>query len=344
MIKALPAVSYVMPVLNEAGHLRAAVMAVLAQEYSGEQEIVLALGPSTDETNSIAHELASTDERVRIVENPERDIPIGLNLAIEAAHNPIIIRVDAHSELSPGYTERAVELLGATGAANVGGRMQAEGTGPVQRAIAGGYNSPIGLGGGSYHFSEEPHEAESAYLGVFPRSTFDLVGGFNPIIRRGEDWEFNLRVRKAGGTVWFDPELQVTYWPRSSFSALTQQFFATGTWRAKLVRMYGGENPWRFFVPGAYVLALVAALTTAVLHVCGFVAPSAWWPWVLYAAPVAHAGLSLFAGTKMPETKGLRGTLLGALAITIMHLAWGTGFLRGFVFGSSKTLDRSRAS
>lgn len=333
-----------MPVLNEADHLSDAVAAVLAQEYEGAQEIVLALGPSTDGTDEIAAALALADQRVRLVHNPERDIPIGLNLAVEAARHPIIVRVDAHSELAPGYTTNAVRLLTERGAANVGGRMLAAGRGSVQQAIAGGYNSPIGLGGGTYHFSDEPHEAESAYLGVFPRSTFDLVGGFDPLIRRGEDWEFNLRVRKAGRSVWFDPSLQVTYWPRSSFSALAQQFFATGSWRAKLVRMYGGANPWRFFVPGAYVLACVAALVVAALHVSGVIPATAWWPWILYAAPLSHAALSVYAGSKMPETRGLSGAVLGAIAITIMHLSWGTGFLRGFVFGSGKTLDRSRLS
>ncbi len=333
-----------MPVLNEAEHLRAAVEAILAQEYSGPQEVVLALGPSTDGTDEIALALASEDARVRIVRNPGTDIPIGLNLAIESAQHPIIVRVDAHSELSPGYTRSAVELLQRSGAANVGGRMFAEGTTPVQRAIAGGYNSPFGLGGGSYHLSGEPHQAESAYLGVFPRETHRLVGGFNPSIRRGEDWEFNLRVRKSGGEVWFDPSLQVTYRPRSSFSALAQQFFATGSWRATLVRMYGRENPWRFFVPGFFVLVVIAAIVIAGLHISGVVRPDAWWPWVFYAAPIAHFALSLVAGRTMRETQGLRESLLGSLAVAIMHYAWGLGFVKGLLLGSASTVDRSRTT
>lgn len=333
-----------MPVLNEAEHLQAAVSAVLSQEYAGEQEIVLALGPSTDHTDAIAQKLAAEDPRIRLVNNPDRDIPIGLNLAIEAARHPIIIRVDAHSELSEGYTKRAIQVLQSTGAANVGGRMHAAGVGPVQRAIAGGYNSPIGLGGGTYHFSEEPHEAESAYLGVFPRDTFTLVGGFDPSIRRGEDWEFNLRVRRTGRQVWFDPSLQVTYWPRSSYTALVQQFFATGSWRARLVRMYRGDNPWRFFVPGVFVLAACTAAIIGVLHLAGVIETAAWWPWIFYAVPIVHAAVCLYAGIRMPETRGFRGVILGSVAIALMHFAWGLGFLRGFFFGSGSTLDRSRAS
>lgn len=333
-----------MPVLNEADHLRRAVTTVLAQDFPGEQEIILALGPSTDDSNTIAQQLAASDARVKLVYNPERDIPIGLNLAIEMAHHPIIVRVDAHSELSPGYTKRAVEVLHATGAANIGGRMLARGNGKIQQAIAGGYNSPLGLGGGTYHFSAKPHTAESAYLGVFPKTTHTSVGGFDPTVRRGEDWEFNLRVRKAGGSVWFDPSLEVTYWPRSSFRALAQQFFATGSWRATLVRRYPKDHPWRFFVPGLFVLAICAAVGVGLLQLFGVIPASARWPYLLYLAPISHFALTLYAGARMRESKGVVGSLLGAWAVTIMHYAWGFGFLKGFFAGSHGTYDRSRAT
>lgn len=340
----LPAVSFVMPVLNEESYLKAAVEAIFAQRYPADFEIVLALGPSTDATAQIATHLGNQHPEIRIVHNPERDIPIALNLAIEAARYSIIVRVDAHSELSPGYVETAVRFLQQTGAANVGGIMRAAGTTPVQQAIAGGYNSPLGLGGGTYHFSTQPHTAESAYLGVFPRSTFDLVGGFDPTIRRGEDWEFNLRVRRSGGVVWFDPSLAVTYWPRSSWRALSKQFFSTGSWRATLVKKYPSETPWRFFIPGAYVCSLTVSLAVLIAHVSGFITPTSWWPYIFYSAPVLHGLVTLLAGVKMPETKGVSGALRGALAVAVMHIAWGTGFVQGLVFGSGKIVDRSRAT
>ena len=84
-----PAVSYVMPVLNEASHLAQAVHAVLGQEYPGEQELVLALGNSSDATDEVAGELAASDSRVKLVHNPRNDIPIGVNLAIAASHHRV---------------------------------------------------------------------------------------------------------------------------------------------------------------------------------------------------------------------------------------------------------------
>ena len=110
-----------MPVLNEEGYLADAVAAVLSQSYPAEAELVIALGASTDRTTEIAHELAAADDRVRLVDNPANDIPVGLNLAIAASRHPIVVRVDAHAELPENYTLTMVGLLNQTGAVNVGG-------------------------------------------------------------------------------------------------------------------------------------------------------------------------------------------------------------------------------
>lgn len=336
-----PGVSYVMPVLNEEPYLEAAVRTILAQSYQGEKEIVLALGPSTDRSNEIADRLAAEDPRVRLVDNPGRDIPIGLNVAIAASRHPVVIRVDAHSELTPDYTSAGIAALRRESAANVGGIMRAAGRGPVQRAIAAAYNSPFGLGGGAYHGDGQPGPAESAYLGIFRREALRAVGGYDPHIRRGEDWELNLRIRAAGGTVWFEPALRVTYWPRASLGDLRRQFFATGAWRAVLVRRYPRANPWRFFVPGALVLGLTLSLAVLALQLTGVV-PWAWWS-VVHATPLAYAGGVTFAATRLPGLRGARERLLGAAALVTMHLSWGAGFLAGIAGGADRTVDRSRA-
>lgn len=131
-----------MPVLNERGYLEHAVASVLDQEVEGPAELVLALGPSTDGTTELAQRLASDDPRIRLVDNPAAHIPVGLNAAIRASRYQTIVRVDAHSELSPGYAQRALATLARTGAANVGGVMRADGRTPFQKSVARAYNSP----------------------------------------------------------------------------------------------------------------------------------------------------------------------------------------------------------
>lgn len=336
------AVSYVMPVLNEAGYIEAAIASIIAQDHPGDFEIVLAVGPSTDGTAGIVARLVAADDRIRIVENPGMDIPIGLNRAIAASRHPIIVRVDAHTELAPGYTSRAVATLERTGAASLGGVMIASGRPGLQEAVARAYNSPYGLGGGAYHgenASEGP--AESAYMGVMRADALREVGGFDETLRRGEDWELNYRLRQAGHVVWLDPLLRVTYWPRDTLLKLYRQFFATGVWRGELVRRLGARNPLRFFAPPVLVVSVVLSVILLPLHLTGVL--SGWPGWMLalvYLGPLAYLGLLVVAAVTTPGTFVDRLRLAAVLAT--MHLSWGAGFLVGAVRGARDVVDRSR--
>ncbi|GAA2013692.1 glycosyltransferase family 2 protein [Brevibacterium samyangense] len=342
-----PGVSYIMPVLNEAEHIAQAVGTILDQDYDGSKEIVLALGPSTDGTTEIVEALAAGDPRVRVVHNPDGDTPTGLNLAVRATRSPVVVRVDAHSELTPDYTSLAIDVLRETGAANAGGLMAARGETAFQKAVARAYMSPMGLGGPAYHSGDEAQESESAYLGVFRREVFDVLGGFDETLRRGQDWELNLRIREAGGRVWFDPRLRVTYWPRSTWKQLAQQFHATGRWRAEIVRRHGSRNSVRYFAPPVLVLGITAALVEAVLQLSG---TTARWPKFLrrftslvYVPSAAYVAL---IGAEVVRAKdcGIRERIWFKLVLPTMHLCWGAGFLRGLVSGAGDSVDRSRSA
>jgi succinoglycan biosynthesis protein ExoA len=335
-------VSFVMPVLNERGYLEHAVRSVLAQDLDVPVELVLALGPSTDGTTEIANRLAAADDRIRLVDNPAAHIPVGLNAAIRAGRYSTVIRVDAHSELSPGYAVRAMQTLERTGAANVGGVMHAEGRAPFQKAVARLYNSPVGLGGGAYHGGAHEGEAESAYLGVMRREVLDEVGLFDETIRRGEDWELNLRIRQAGHRVWFDPALAVTYWPRESWVRLARQFRATGAWRGELVRRFGRRNGIRFFAPPALVLLTIVAVIVGVLQLTGALSGLASLIASIVYAPLAAYALLVIAVAAAPGGGGIRQRLWTLLVLPTMHLAWGWGFLGGVLRGAGDTVDASR--
>ena len=165
-----------MPVLDEERHLAESVAGVLAQDHP--MEIILAVGPSKDGTERIARELAASDDRITVVENPTGTTPDALNLAIAASRHDIIVRVDAHGQLAPDYIDKAVELLERTGAANVGGHMAARGTTPFEEAVAVAYASPVGLGGGSFHLANSKEgPADTVFLGVFRRDALQAVGG-----------------------------------------------------------------------------------------------------------------------------------------------------------------------
>jgi glycosyltransferase involved in cell wall biosynthesis len=313
---ALPRVAVIMPILNESRHLRAAVAAIQAQDYRGPMEIVLALGPSADDTDVIAKELADADPRISTVPNPTGATPCGLNAAIAASTHEIVVRVDGHALLPPDYVRIAVEELTATGADNVGGIMAAEGVTPFEQAVAKAMTSRLGIGAARFHVGGGAGPADTVYLGVFRRDMLERVGGFDESLRRAQDWELNHRIREAGGTVWFTPRMQVTYRPRPDLPALAKQFFRTGQWRRGVIRRMPRTANARYLAPPAAVLAVVGGTVLGLSgKKIGWLAPGGYLAAVLAGSAANMGGMDKNAAARLP------------VVLTTMHMAWGAGFL-----------------
>jgi glycosyltransferase involved in cell wall biosynthesis len=305
-----------MPVLNEERHLRGSVRHILAQDYPGELEVVIALGPSTDRTDEIAAELTSADPRVRTVPNPTGRTPAGLNAAIRASRHPVVVRVDGHGMLSPGYVATAVRLLAETGAANVGGIMHAEGENDWERAVAAAMTSRIGVGNAAFHTGGTAGPAETVYLGVYRREGLERHGGYNEEFVRAQDWELNFRIRRDGGLIWFSPELLVSYRPRPSVRALAKQYRNYGRWRHVVARYHSGSINPRYLAPPAALAGMVAGILAGVtLTPWALLLPGGYLAAITAGSVPAGAGLPLAARVRIP------------LALATMHLCWGWGFL-----------------
>ncbi|MEV8286694.1 glycosyltransferase family 2 protein [Streptomyces niveus] len=316
-----PAVSVIMPVLNEERHLRNSVRHILEQEYDGEMEVVIALGPSTDRTDEIAAELVretadSARARVQTVPNPTGRTPAALNAAIKASKHPVVVRVDGHGMLSPNYISTAVRLLEETGAQNVGGIMNAEGENDWEHAVAAAMTSKIGVGNAAFHTGGEAGPAETVYLGVFRRAALEQQGGYNEEFIRAQDWELNFRIREAGGQIWFSPELRVQYRPRPSVRELAKQYRNYGRWRHVVARFHSGSINLRYLAPPVAVCA----------NVLGLVVGLAFTPWALI---VPGGYLAAIVAGSIPAGKGLplKARLQIPLALATMHMSWGVGFL-----------------
>jgi glycosyltransferase involved in cell wall biosynthesis len=312
-----PAVGVVMPILNEERHLEEAVAAVLGQDYGGDLHLVLALGPSHDRTDEVAARLAGADGRIRTVTNPSGRTPEALNAALAALDDvEVVVRVDGHGVLDRDYVRTAVELLEQTGAANVGGLMDAEGVTSFERAVAAAMTSRLGVGASRFHTGGDAGPADTVYLGVFRREWLTRLGGYDPRFTRAQDWELNHRIREAGGLVWFSPSLRVAYRPRATLAALARQYRDYGRWRRVVARTHAGTINARYLAPPVALVGFAGGL------VGGFV----WWP--LWLVPAAYLALTTVGGLTVTDAR-LRPAdrLWLPVILPTMHLAWGWGFL-----------------
>lgn len=313
-----PFVSCVIPVRNEAATVGAAIRSCLDQCYDGSLEVVVADGMSDDGTRDVVTVLAAEDPRVRLVDNPGRVTPAALNSAMAAAKGEVIVRCDSHAVLPRDYVARAVAVLAATGAANVGGIQHAVGEGPVQRAVAMAMSSPLGVGDARFHYGGAAGPVDTVYLGAFRREALEGVGGFDERLERNQDYELNYRLRAAGETVWFDPALRVDYRARESLGALWRQYHGYGAGKRKVLRLHRRALRWRQLAPPL----LVAGLTgSAVALVAGA-------PMLASVVPTAYGAL-LIAGTAVELVRRRdAAALLLPVTFATMHVAWGVGFLQ----------------
>jgi len=313
-LSASPAVSVILPVLNEEPHLEESVSAILSQYYLGVFEVILALGPSRDRTDEIARALATGDNRVKLVANPTGKTAAGLNLAIATSNSPIIVRVDGHAKIPNNYLSLAVEILRKTGAVNVGGVMAAEGVTNFEFAVARAMRSALGVGSSRFHTGGEAGEVDTVYLGAFRREAINAVGGFDERYTRAQDWELNYRLRKNGGKIYFDPRLQVTYRPRPNLRKLAKQYFQYGRWRRVVSRSHSGTINLRYLAPP---FTLIATLTSLFLGL--LINP-------IFYLPAAIYGFFLLISSAL-IAKSVREFILLLAIIPTMHFAWGAGFI-----------------
>ena len=309
-----PAISVILPVLNEEPHLAESVSAILSQDYVGPLEIILALGPSSDQTNVIAESLAQRDSRIKLVMNPTGKTAAGLNLAIAASNSPVIIRVDGHAKIPSNYLSLAVSILRESGAVNVGGVMAAEGVTKFEVAVARAMRSPLGVGSSRFHTGGKAGEVDTVYLGAFRREAINSVGGFDERYTRAQDWELNHRLRKNGGKIYFDPRLQVTYRPRPNLKKLAKQYFQYGRWRRVVSRSHPGTVNLRYLAPP---FTIIGTLTSLIL---GLLLHS------IFFLPAAVYGIFLFISSIL-IAKSLREFFSLLAIIPTMHFAWGAGFI-----------------
>ncbi len=320
-----PFVSVVMPVLDEAEQIEAALRPLLEGDYPADRfEILVVDGGSRDGTRARLRRLAEglPEGRLRLLDNPDRITPAGLNRGIAAARGEVILRMDGHARPAPDYMSACVSALRRSGAWVVGGAMLGRGETAFGRAVARAAAHPLGAGDAAFRLGGSG-EVDTVYLGAWPRAVLEALGGFDPDLSRNQDYELCLRIRAAGGRVWLDRAIRSSTLTRGDPAALARQYFGYGTGRAATLRRHPRSLRWRQALPALWVAGLSLGLPAA--WAWPILRPICWLSLAVYALLMTSVSLRLARGMAWRDAAGL------PLAFAILHLAWGCGFWIGLL-------------
>lgn len=320
-----PSVSIIIPCYNEQATIRKVLDAILKQDYPHAQmEVVIADGLSQDDTRKeiAAFQREHPELEVRIVDNTHRSIPSAVNSGICAARGHTIIRMDAHSQPYPDYVQGCLSALDAGLGDNVGGvwEIKAGDEGWTARSIAAAAAHPLGAGDALYRSaSAQASFVDTVPFGAFRRSLVEKVGMLDETLLSNEDYEFNARIRQAGGRIWLDPKIVSVYYARSTLPDLARQYWRYGYWKFRMLNRYPGTLRWRQALPPVFVASLVGLTGLA------------WWlpaRWLLVIELSVYVAVLLLAGAHAAFLRREMFLTVGIpLSIASMHLAWGGGFL-----------------
>jgi succinoglycan biosynthesis protein ExoA len=259
------------------------------------------------------------------VDNEKRTIPSGLNIAIGAAGGEFIVRLDAHSIPYPDYVARCVSALRHRQGDNVGGvwEIQPGARNWIGRAIATAASHPIAVGDAQYRLGGEAQRVDTVPFGAFRKELAQRVGLYDESLLTNEDYEFNVRIRQAGGQIWFDPQIRSVYFSRSTLRQLFSQYWRYGFWKGRMIRRYPHTLRWRQLLPPLFILGILS------LVILSLWLPVFWW--ILLTITGIYLLILMLASVLMAVKKHDGMLVFGLpLSISCMHFAWGVAFLWSF--------------
>jgi GT2 family glycosyltransferase len=318
--------SILTPVYNEERYVEQSWEAMRRQRFDGSLEFLFADGRSTDRTREILERLAIEDDRVRVLDNPNRTVSSGLNVALGHARGTWVARMDAHTAYPDDYVALGVQRLQRGGTRWVSGPQLPRGHGPVSRAVALALADFMGRGGSrkwavASHREAPEFELDSGvFCGVWARSTLLEYGGWDERWALNEDSEMAARFLERHERLICVPAMAAEYVPRDSLAGLWRQYRAYGRYRA----LTSVEHPDAMRVSHLLAPAIVVTAAGAVaapapvrrLARLGFAG---------YLGALAVAGIRARA-----QATSDTDAALVPVTLAIMHFGHGLGALEGF--------------
>lgn len=256
-------VSLIVPCKNEAQYIEACLRSIATNDYPYDSmEILVIDGLSTDNTRYIIQRLAQEFPYLKLIDNPQKIIPVAMNIGIRAAKGEVIMKMDAHTTYAPNYISTCVQALEKYKADNVGGVLATlpSADTPVARAIAKCLSHPFGVGDSPFRrkpVSKEPREVDTVAFGCYKKEVFQRIGLYNENLVRSSDMELNRRLKKTGGKILLVPEAVGYYYADPTLKAFIRHNFSDGVWATYPLRFTRTLFRARHMLPAFFLISVL---------------------------------------------------------------------------------------
>ncbi len=322
-------VSVIIPTLNEERFIGTCLQSILAQTYPLEKmDIMVVDGGSQDKTCAIVNEYHAKYANIRLLNNPQRIQSVAFNIGVANSSAPYIVRLDAHATYNNRYIELCVKhLVEHQEFGNVGGCWNIRPQNNSLQAEANAILNKVsfGIGGAAFRVGAKAGDVDTVPFGAFRRAVIDEIGGMREDLARGEDNEYNSRIRKAGYKIYFDPEIVATYFARDTIGASVKQMYANGQSIGKLFYIDRQSIGLRHLVPLAFVITLIALAITGIF----------WIPAMYMLAVVAglYALANVTATIAACQKYGAKYIFILPILFFLVHCSYGLGTIAGIFYG-----------
>lgn len=327
MANNLSFVSVIIPCRNEEKFISKCLDSVLNQDYPKEKtEVLVVDGLSNDKTKEIVKSYSQKYSFIKVLDNPQRFIPFGLNIGIKNAKGEIIVRLDAHAIYEKDYISKSLKYLIEYNVDNVGGIIK---TVPLKatlaaKSIAFCLSSFFGVGNSFFRRgSKKPREADTVLGGCYKKEIFEKIGLFNEKLLRSEDIELNKRLRKAGGKIILAPDIVALYYPQSNFKSFLRHNLTDGFWATYPLKFGVRIFSLRHLIPLFFVLGFLAGLILGFFFLWGKV--------IFILIFGTYLLVSLFFSLKAAIKDDPRYLFSLPIAFFSRHFGYGLGSLFGLI-------------
>lgn len=319
----------IIPTLNEEKFIARCLDSVICQSYPFEDMDVMVIdGGSKDRTIEIVREYQKKYSNIRVLNNPGRIQSIAFNIGIQSSTAPYIVRLDAHALYKPYYIEGCIKgLEGDSKRGNVGGQWDIQPQNDSLWAITNAIlnYSKFGIGGASYRIGAKAGDVDTVPFGSFPRTMIEKIGGMREDLPRGEDNEFNSRIKRAGYSIYFDPAIECIYYARPTLKASCRQMYANGESIGHLFYVDRDSIGLRHMIPLIFVVGIIGGTILSLVFL-PFV-------YLLLAGLCLYFLCDFVASLLAAKEHGWKFLLPLFVMFFCVHFSYGWGTIVGFFTG-----------